>query len=332
MSMLHPLGLCLLPLIALMVWFSCPADAKGRRRWPEGLVSWLLILRGAALVCLVLAMTGPALTLPAERQDLMVLIDVSDSQGPGLTEKARGAALTVVRGLASDSRATVLAFAGDARVIAGPGSPSTVAAELETASLALKDGSQTDIRAAFMLAASLNDRAAGTPVVWLFSDGKPTRGGGLEDLATIDLGGPLFAVPLGQAAKRLVSTGLEPPAVVRPGERALVRWSFRSPDRRRVAVRLLLDGEAAGNPTLELRAGEGSAELSLAVPDAGSHRLDLVVYDESGRELVPARISALVEVSGPARILVIHGDGETSPLVPVLRTQGMQVSEAGTEG
>lgn len=293
----------------------------------------MLALRATAIVLAILACTGLALPLPTRGRTVVVAIDVSSSIGRAGIEAARTAALSLVRSLKSRDRAAAVVFAGKAVVLCPPVGSEQAASLLESANLSLDSAGATDIAGALALARELASEGSGSRSIYLLSDGRSNAG----SLATSPMKGAahLTVQTVASPGVRtgLSSMGLETPGSVRSGERAAVTWKLTSDSKRRISYTLSMDGRPVATGTASLVSGAN--DLRLEVDSGGGGLKALSIQAEEGGEPI-ASAGAFLEVSGPAKVLVVSGGDlasapRTSPLAAALKAQAMNVVSGGSE-
>jgi Mg-chelatase subunit ChlD/uncharacterized membrane protein len=293
----------------------------------------LFALRLAALSLLVLALVGFAVPVPSQRQNLAILIDCSASLGAGALAEARRVAGAHLDGLRPGDRALLVSFAASARLESTADSPAATRAALDRLVLDSGDrAGQTDIKAALSLARRALDGLGGRSAVLLLSDGRPTRGGGLQSIAAEGLPWPVHCVPLGRPASGIRVGGLDAPSLIHAGGSTVATWTVTSDMAAELQVDTILDGVPQPRRTVKLVPGENSISIPLAVNAPGRHRLETRLADAGGTPLPGGERAAMVEAAGPPRVLLVDGEGGPSPLAAALAVQGFAVERTGAAG
>ncbi|NLY89334.1 MAG: VWA domain-containing protein [Firmicutes bacterium] len=288
-------------------------------------------LRVTTVILLLLALAGAALPLPSRRQQVVMMLDVSESIDRREQERARRAALGVLADLSAHDRAAVVTFAGGQRILTPPVAPENAAAVLAGAALTAPAPEKTNLYGALRLAGTMFEAGAGAPSIILFSDGRPTAGGEAGIFPPFAEKVRIHAVPVGTPATGLYSSGLELPEIARPGEEIGVGWRVFSDRLQEVTVGLKLNGQTVGTRRVKIAAGSNRLQLPLTAPASGLARVELEVAGEDGRALSMAGAAGLLRVGAAAQILVLTGDSP-SLLATALRAQGMTVTEENIAG
>lgn len=288
-------------------------------------------LRVTTAVLLLLALAGAVLPLPSRRQQVVILLDVSESIDRREQERARRAALRILADLSARDRAAVVTFAGGQRVLTPPVAPENAAALLAGAALTAPGPDKTNLQGALRLAQTMFVPGAGAPGILLFSDGRATAGGEVGAFPPLAGKVRVYAVPVGTPAAGLYSSGLDLPEIARPGEEIAIGWRVFASRGQEVTVGLKINGQAVGTRRVKVAAGSNRLQLPLTAPASGLARVELEVTGEDGRALPMAGAAGLLRVGAPAQVLVLTAD-PPSPLTAALRAQGMTVTEKNVAG
>jgi Mg-chelatase subunit ChlD len=326
-----------LPAWLLPAWAARRHPATTPRRQPSAAtrrtVRPLFALRLASLALLVLALGGLAVPVPSQRQNLAVLIDCSASLGADALAEARRIAWAQLDLLRPGDRALLVSFADGARLESAADTPAATRAALDR--LVLDAGGragQTDVKAALTLARHALEGLGGNSAVLLISDGRPTRGGGLQALAAAGQAWPVHCVPVGHPAAGIRAGELAAPGLVHAGDSILVAWSVTSDAAAEIQVDAILDGSPLPRRTVKLTPGENSVGLPLAISAAGRHRLEARLSQADGTPLPGGERAVMVEAAGPPRVLLVDGEDSPSPLAAALAVQGFSVERTGAAG
>ncbi|MGH2820817.1 MAG: VWA domain-containing protein, partial [Actinomycetota bacterium] len=321
MSFSQPLWLAALPIIPLVWWIhrhGAGAVSRGQR-------TIATVVRSAIVACLVLALSGIALALPARRLATVFVVDASDSMSPAAAERAEEFVRRALAGKPADAQAGVVVFGNEARV------ELSVQQDPELVELATRpDATRTDISRALRLAAALMPEGTKKRVV-LLSDGRENSGDARAETDALERAGlRLDAVSLsGGAGPDAAVLEVETPSRARIGERLEIEVNLfaNSPLRGRLVLR-------RGNRVLEARRislAEGERTLGFGdrVTKQGSalYRAELQV----DRDSVPQNdsSSALTVVSGAPRVVLVEGSkGEGLHLQRALESRHFIVSRS----
>lgn len=293
---------------------------------PAGLPS-----AAVAIIFLALAMTGIGLPMPTLARSVSFLLDVSESAGPAGAERARAAALSMIRDLPARDRVSLVAFAGKPILLSHPLPPDDAARLLEGVSLDLPGRDATDLAAALAAATGEAKSGRGKSLVALLSDGRVTAGGFPE----VSAGPPVFAlglgVPAGGAAGGtmgdIVQGALSAPASARPGERVMLRWDLGAAWAGELEYSLRVDGMPVARGRASLERGANALPLEIDAGEAGLRSIEVAAILPDGGDGPAA--GALLFVEGDSRVLVVGDGNGPSPIGPALRAQGFPVLDGG---
>lgn len=293
----------------------------------RSLLKRLIILRGLAIIAVILALAGTNILLPSRSRQLVMLFDTSISIGDVQTERSRNAALKIINDLKPGDQVAVVAFAGQPSVINPWASPLEAKRILESASLQAPLPEQTDLQAALRVAYQLFKGKSGNRSILLFSDGHPTTGGMVtKTLSDISNSGiTVDTVPVETMGCGLAARELTIPEIVHPGEPVQAQWKVIAGKPQKVTVLVKIDGNPVYRAPLSVVKGENTIPLPLTPQNSGVHRVEVTAQDADGKLIPQTTSGGLLQVSGPARILVVHGDS-TPALSQALAIQGMQVT------
>lgn len=289
-------------------------------------------LRAIAVCAAILALAGTVVFIPTKNRRIVALLDLSASISPAQVEVSRRALLDLLGRLNPGDRAAVVTFASEPQLTAAFETPQRLGALLKTAELKAPRTGATNLEAAVRLGSRMLGDAGGNRCLLLLSDGRPTAGG--TDLAAMarDAGIPIYTLGVGSGGGSLITRELKVPEVIHLRERVLVRWEVDSDREREVIATIRLNQRTIGRERVRLTAGRNTVLLPVQVQEPGIHRFEIQVSDAAGKIQSQASSAGLLQVTGPARVLVIHGDSSNSPLTRVLTTQGMEVTRQGAAG
>ena len=310
-----PAALVLLPIaIAATLFLSLGS----RRRMGTARRRAALIVRGALLAALILALAGVQLVLPVDRLATVFVVDLSDSVGqPGRTA-AVAYLRTALSAMPKDDLAGIVAFGKDALVERLPAE----ARELDTlASTPVQ--AATDIGGALRLASALFPDDVQKRIV-LLSDGNDTTGEGQAEAALAAARGiqvQTHVIGLGGSDEVLVER-VTSPTTAHLGEEIDVTATVTSTVAQPAAVRLFADGALVATQQVSLPAGQSTVTFRVKPPEAGFHVFRAVV--EAARDTFNQndRADSDTIVKGEPRTLVAAGDPQVAAqLVAALRKE-----------
>ncbi len=275
---------------ALALLVLLPLLPRGRAR----------VWRIAALALLVLALAQPQIPRPSE--DLVVVVDVSDSVG----DAARAATADLPPGSWGTVPRLVF-FGGDA----------VFADDLSSPPPPFLDVGQTDIARALQVAAAQSPNR-----VLLVSDGVASRGDVLA--AAPDVPVDVHHVPPRPNARL---AALLTPDQATPGE-TLEAVAVVELDRAaEVVLRPSVDGVATATLRRSLAAGRHAIPFDVVSGDVGTLRVEATMEVDFEQPTSDDRQTSEVAVTEDVPVLVIGDPG----MAAALRVQGFDVVEAGPE-
>lgn len=290
------------------------------------LVKRLTILRAVAIIFVIFALSGTYILIPSRSRQLVILLDNSASIGEVHAESSRRAALQIIHSLKPGDQVALLTFAGQPSMITPWATPEEVAVILESAVLKPEFPDQTNIQAALQAAFLMFEGKSGNRSILLFSDGHSTTGGPVSKILTIirNHGIVIDTVPVEIVSHGLSGRELLLPELVHPQEPVLAKWKLVAGHPQSVTILVKVDGKITGRIPFQVLSGENIIPLSLPPQNSGVHRVDVVAETVDGKEIPGSFSAGLLQVSGPARILIVHGDS-TPALEQALANQGMRV-------
>lgn len=295
----------------------------------QGVPLYPIVLRGAALAALGLALINPRLLKAATGLDVVLGVDLSRSVGQAGREKAQEileAARQIKKpevrtGLLNFGRAPEWEFLPRAEIADGE-----FAARL--------DREETDIQAALQAAVAQAGEGRQEKIL-LISDGNENRGEVARVLPLLRAQGvQVWSVPVGLARGRneIYLSDLTLPRQVDSAEGFEVRGSIESLRGAPARVRLLRDGALHGEREIQLAPGANSIAFRDSLTARGNHTYELLV--ESADDTLAANnlLQGVVEVKGPPRVLLLSGESESQRAISrVLQVQGYAVVEAAPQ-
>lgn len=327
--LLAPLSLALAPALAPL-----PARTRSRPSGSEAAgarAGGLLlpgILRVLGLTCLILALAGPILVLPARDLAVAVIVDRSASMEPALGQvtASLNAWLATQR---PDVQAAVISTSGRAE-LERPLQPLPQAPITAWQSPVQREAS--DLAAALRLAAAALPHDAMRRVV-LISDGRPTAGDALAEAQLLAAAGiRLDVVPVNPVpGPDLAVRDLRVPAAAVVDRPVQVEVAVSVEAAARVDVRLYAGDALAAEQTVDLTPGEHRLAFTVTPRQSGPLPIRAeVATADGGADAEPAnnRYDAVLPVTGPPAALVLthRPDG---PLVESLRAQQIPVDVRG---
>ena len=285
---------------------------------------WAARLRGAAVVCLILALAGPQWQASGRAVDVAFVVDGSDSLSGEARGRARDWVAQALGARPEGDRAALALFGRDARLEYALREDGLTP---ETA--VVVDPTATDLSRAVRLGQGVLGSAHRRRVV-LLTDGRETNG----DLATsvrelADAGVALDLVLLeGAAAADVLVDGIDAPARVREGEAYDVRidLSNTGSDPAGGVLTLLADGRQVERRTVTLPPGSSDITVRDTARRSGTVRYEAVLESGASSVVDNDRGRAAVQVAGPPKVLVFErAPGLGEDLGAALRSSGVPV-------
>ena len=294
------------------------------------LLKRLTVLRVAAIVAIIFGLAGTSILIPTWNRQLVILLDVSASVGEVSAADSRHAALKIIAALKPWDRTAVVIFAGQPTVLTPLVKPEDALIILESALLKSPFPEQTDLQAALRAAYQLLRDRRGNRSILLFSDGHSNSGGTVSGVITAirDSGILIYSIPVGITGNGPVARELKLPELVHPGEKIQAQWKVAANQTQMIIVGVKLDGRLIYRIPTRITKGENTIPLVLTSQTDGIHRVEVAAETVDGNTISQSVSGGLLQISSPARILVVHGDASPA-LSQALRIQGIQVSEQG---
>jgi uncharacterized membrane protein len=322
MSIQNPLWLIALAALPPLVLLTVRELRRRSELLTPGRAAVFLVLRAAAILCLVLGLAGFALARLSDRLSIVFLLDQSRSVSAEQRERALQVVETIRGRLARGDSATLIRFGAGAQTDA-----------LEPGVSVPQEGSDVDPGATNIGAAIQDGLAqAGTgaaPRIVLLTDGNENRGSADASAGVArSLGARIFPVPLGAAARgaEIEVEEVRAPARVRQSEAHEVTVMVRSRTAVTARVTLLRDAAPVAARVESLAPGENAVQFTGSFPERGLHAWDALV--EAPGDGIPQNNHnrLFVEVTGVPQVLYVSRHGRTSPsLLAALSAQGISV-------
>lgn len=319
MSFSTPLALFLLLLIPAVIWLGYPQQRFRRRRDIASVA-----IRAAMIALLVLALAGAQVTQSTNRLAVVFLVDASDSVDPITREGAVSLVRDAINGMGSDDLAGVVLF-GQRPQVERPITDSRVLGPVRSQ----PDGGNTDLAAAVRLALAMFPSDAARRIV-VMSDGQPTLG---DSEAAAQLaaaaGVEISYVPLReQDSPDVRVTRFEAPSAVPEGQQFDLSLTVIADQDTPARIDVFASGEIILSEQTDLRQGTNNRTLTLTAQSSGFRDFTVVVEPDGGDGYYQNnRLATFSQVIGPARVLVVGEDSETSYLAAALREAGLTVDE-----
>lgn len=291
----------------------------------------LTLIRVFIVLAVVLALAGTTVMLPSNHRQLVVLLDTSSSIAPSRIEAARSKVLHLISRLRPKDRIAVASFAGGPQLIVPFSTPDNVISVLTGAELSAPQPGATNIQAALRLGKELLSETHGYRSILLFTDGHPTAGGPLNVVLQSMKGISVDVIPIGQAGSGLSSQGLDLPENVHPNEPVLGYWKIETDQDQTISLTVKIDDRTVIKKKISVLHGRTSIPLNLPVQNSGTYRVMVEAASNNGEPFPGANTGGVLQVKGPARVMVVNGESRRSPVGKALQTQGMDVEFSGIE-
>lgn len=321
----RPLALVLLVLVPVLCWMAW------RRRGVVGRGKSIatMVLRGALVTLLSLALAQPSLVRKGEGLTVMVVSDASRSVPQSMQQQAQ----KLVDGLVASKREA----ADRVGLVTFAGRPEVRAVAESDASLDVSqhggDRMATGIEGALRRGMAMLPPDTASRML-LISDGNQTSGNAIEAAEAARANGipiDVVALPFSHASEVMVES-LRAPSTAREGQTIDLRGSIRSMGPNRGVVTLRENGEAVDlDPSapgtglaVELKAGVNALTFPMVVVGRQSRRYELVYTpDDPASDAIAEnnRGAAMVLVSSGAKVVIVDGSEggeESQPLVAAL--------------
>lgn len=295
----------------------------------QGLPLYPVLVRGAALAVLALALVNPRLFRSTTALDVVFGVDLSRSVGQEGREKAQ-ALLEAARRFTSQTVRTGLLAFGRA-----PEWQSLPHQELPAGDFdARLERDETDIQAALQAAlAQIGEGRQGK--ILMISDGNENRG---ETARVIPLLRAqqvqvwTLPVSLSHGRNEIYLSDLTLPQSVDSAEGFEIRAAIESLRAARARVRLLRDGVLRAEQDLALKAGSNAVAFRDSLTERGNHTYELLVESTEDTLAENNLLQGVVAVNGPPRVLLLSSQEETQHILArVLQVQGYAVVESAPQ-
>ncbi|MCA9983083.1 MAG: VWA domain-containing protein, partial [Anaerolineales bacterium] len=337
MSFTTPLALLLLLSLPYIYWLGRPKrNFSLRGRWRD----WSsLVLRGAILLLLVLALSGAQSVRAADELAVVFLVDASDSVTPALREEAENYVRTAMAEMGPNDRAAVILFGANALVER----PMSGLAELAPVS-SVPQPLNTDLAEAVRLALAIFPAGAGRRIV-ILSDGAATIGNSVEAARLAATSGvQIDYVPLQRPAgdAEALITAVDAPNRVTQGESFTVHVTVESNRNMAATLRILAEGSVVHEEPVNLTVGANTFQVRLQTEAQEFARYQAEIVPAEDTYYQNNQMAAFTEIVGAPRVLVVAPDGtlddsgnpvpdEAPQLILALEATGLAVDRTTPE-
>jgi uncharacterized membrane protein len=317
----------LLALEGLLYWRR---QSGGRMALPGGAGDrWALALRSALVVVLALTLLRPALPRWVDRQNVVFLLDLSDSVSLAARERAYRFVADAVKHLKSGDRHGVIVF-GEQAVVDQPLS-TRVTVDRPRAEVA---GRGTNIHQALQLALATLPPGQANRIVML-TDGRQNAGAALAGAQAAKNAGTdvhYVAAPL-TFTQEVVAESMVLPQEVKYGEpfqAKVVAWSHKDTQGR---LSLFRNGEFLGSQIVRFSPGKNVFAYRQSLDQSGIHVYQAAIEVDGDTIEDNNRSVGTVVVRGRPQVLLADKDrSHAQSLAAALRSQNIDVTVVQPNG
>jgi Ca-activated chloride channel family protein len=284
---------------------------------------WALALRGALVVVLALTLLRPTLPRWVDRQNVVFLLDLSDSVSLAARERAYRFATEATRAMKSSDRQSVIVFGEEAVVDQSLSTKNTV--DRPKAQVAARG---TNIFQAIQLALATLPPGHANRIVML-TDGRQNGGNALAGAqAAKNAGADIYYVPAPLTfTQEVVAESMVLPQEVKYGEpfqAKVVAWSHKDTQGR---VSLFRNGEFLGSQIVRLAAGKNVFSYRQSLDQSGIHVYQAAIEVDGDTIEDNNRAVGTVVVRGRPQVLLADKDrSHAQSLAAALRSQNIDVT------
>jgi uncharacterized membrane protein len=309
--------------LAILGWLAASRTLPRARRIGS------LVIRLLLVVCLVLALAGMRLALPADRLSVVFLLDASASVLDATRDELVAWARETVREMPEGDTAGVVVFGANALV---DRLPSELGELAEPASQPIV--AATDVGAAVRLGAAIMPAGTQGRLV-LLSDGNDTGGEAEEAIAAAATRGIRLDVvmPADESAAEVLVDAVDAPNGARVDETVDLSVRVRSTITTDATLRLLADGATIATRELSLEPGITTVPFAVTAESAGFHVFRAVIEPADDRFAENNAADAYVLVTGEPQVLVATDDAaRAADLVASLSDGSLEVTVVPSTG
>jgi Ca-activated chloride channel family protein len=284
---------------------------------------WALAMRGALVVVLAVTLLHPTLPRWVDRQNVVFLLDLSDSVSLAARERAYRFVADATKAMKASDRQSVIVFGEQAVVDQPLSTRNTVDRPKATVG-----GRGTNIFQAIQLALATLPAGQANRIVML-TDGRQNAGNALAGAqAAKNAGADLYyvAAPL-TFTQEVVAEAMVLPQEVKYGEpfqAKVVAWSHKDTQGR---VSLFRNGEFLGSQIVQLSAGKNVFSYRQALDQSGIHVYQAAIEVDGDTIEDNNRAVGTVVVRGRPQVLLADKDrAHAQSLAAALRSQNIDVT------
>jgi uncharacterized membrane protein len=305
-------------------------QTAGRWAWPTRRPDrWALGARAASLAVLAWALTQPQVTRWLDRQNVVFLLDMSDSITLAARESAYRVVARALTAMRQEDRAGLVTFARDPQ-LTEPLQQRPTFRRPE----APGDTRATNIGRAIQVALASLPQGEANRIV-LLSDGRENVGRAIDAAqAAKDASVRIDYWPLTQTfPQEVVAEQLVLPTEVKFGEPFEAKVVVTAVKETAGRLSLYRNGAFLGSQVVHLNAGKNVLGYRQALEQPGAHVYQALIEAEGGVIEENKRALGLTVVRGKPQVLLADKEPEQAAnLATALRTQHMDVKVVGPEG
>lgn len=295
-----------------------------------------VVLRGLAIVALVIGLCRPYWLTPSDRLHVVFLVDVSDSIDLAGVEAAAERVEQAIAGLGSDDSWSLYAVGAEARPFESPDGLIELAESWRGGIADDQFRGQTRL-AETILSTRLAFPAGYARRMVVLSDGRPTDEG--LAAAVEQLGEEQTEVRFSKVAAladaEAAVLALEPTSPVAfKGEVVRLRASVKANSAMKATVRIVHRGVAVQSKEVTLPAGEAvSVPFDVEMQSPGPARYTAEIVPAEDRFPLNNQAGCTIDVRGEPRVLALHSEPrDLRPLARSLEKQGLELDVRGKLG
>ena len=278
------------------------------------------ILRFGMVISITLGIGNPVLQFPSTSQDVIVVVDRSDSMPSSITKDANEWIQNIESRLSNQDRLAVISVASTVQINKSLSSESFVGFDQ------LAETEQSNIREGLERALQIAETSEHASIL-LLSDGAGTDGG----LTNVQTKALMQGIPIHTIAKSESQTtdvyiaDLQAPTHLNEGEQATITTLIESNTNTTANITLYKDDIAIAQGAKELQKGSNTIQFSDVSTTGGVHsyRLEVKVQGDTTPENNTAEVGILTK--GRKRVLVLSQT--PSVITTVLSSAGVRVVE-----
>ncbi|HLG51625.1 MAG TPA: VWA domain-containing protein [Chloroflexota bacterium] len=288
---------------------------------PRSVRSAAIVVRSAAVIALVLALSEPVLHRPSNQLSVVFAVDRSASVAAAGQSSATTWLEEALRAAGPDDRTAIVEFGANAVVRRTLGAQAATTAPSPTPSA-------TDLASALHLGAALFPPIGARRIVVL-SDGQTNAGDALAEARAASLHHiEVDVAPIGPppALKEVLIDSVAVPSYVRLGQDFEVSAVVNSTTETEANLEFVMDGAVVARSTQHLRPGANHFSITLKATKEGFHTFEVAVSSPNDTYSQNNRSFAFTVVKPAGKVAVVTSDPSAAgPIVSALQGAGIAV-------